>query len=141
MDPTFHYSLTWFVERQDSSASTFLLSYTHNGLLQYQSENQQLSGRLLFSRPTAKQFQLSILNLDPSDSESNLHVHKSSHFLNVTDIQTGFMVECEISSRSSEKSVLEVTWSRRQSEKNPLTIFTASRDGTLHSTILDRTLV
>ncbi|XP_060732132.1 immunoglobulin superfamily member 3-like isoform X1 [Tachysurus vachellii] len=177
MDPTFHYSLTWFVGRQDSSTSTFLLSYTHNGLLQYQSLNQQLSGRLLFSRPTAKQFQLSILNSDPSDSgnyqcrveqyqlncegmwekkgspqlvttmvnvqkiESKLHVHKSSRFLNVTDIQTGFMVECEISSRSSEKSVLEVIWSRRQSEEKPLTIFTARRDGTLHSTILDRTLV
>ncbi|MCI4378268.1 hypothetical protein PGIGA_G00213980 [Pangasianodon gigas] len=177
MDPTFQYTLTWFVERQGSSASTFLLSHTYNGYLQYQSENKQLNGRLLFSRPKAKIFSLTILNLDPSDSgnyqcrveqyqfdcegkwkkrgspqlvstmvnvheiESNLKVRKVSRFLNVSDIQTGFVVECEISSRSSDKSVFEVTWSRRQRDEPPLTIFTASRDGTLHSTIHDRTLV
>ncbi|MCJ8732391.1 hypothetical protein PDJAM_G00210850 [Pangasius djambal] len=177
MDPTFHYTLTWFVERQSSSASTFLLSHTYNGYLRYQSENKQLNGRLLFSRPTAKIFSLTILNLDPSDSgnyqckveqyhldcegkwekrgspqlvstmvnvhktESNLKVRKVSRFFNVSDIQTGFVVECEISSRSSDKSVFEVTWSRRQRDEPPLTIFTARRDGTLHSTIFDRTLV
>ncbi|XP_047670675.1 immunoglobulin superfamily member 3-like [Tachysurus fulvidraco] len=80
-------------------------------------------------------------NVTVHSIESKLHVHKSSRFLNVTDIQTGFMVECEISSRSSEKSVLEVIWSRRQRDNQPQNIFTASRDGTLHSTILDRTLV
>ncbi|TSV41647.1 Immunoglobulin superfamily member 3 [Bagarius yarrelli] len=177
VDTKFHYSFTWFVERQDSSASTFLLSHTHTGLLQYQSENQQLRGRLLFSRPTAKRSQLSILNLDPSDSgiyqcrveqyqlncegnwekrgfpklissivnvhkiESKLQVHKSRRFLNVTDIQTGFIVECKITSRSSKKSVFEVTWSRRQKDEQLFSIFTASRDGTLHSMIPDRNLV
>ncbi|KAI5621332.1 hypothetical protein C0J50_19267 [Silurus asotus] len=177
MDLTFHYSFTWIVERQGSSASTILLSHTYNGYLKYQTENQQFSGRLLFSRPTHKTFYLTILNLDPSDSgnylcqveqyqlgcegkwekrgsaqkvstmvavhkiESKLQVHKASQFLNVSDPQTGFKVECKITSQSSDKSVFEVTWSRRREDEQPLIIFNASRDGIVHSTILNRTLV
>ncbi|XP_046700621.1 immunoglobulin superfamily member 3 isoform X2 [Silurus meridionalis] len=177
MDLTFHYTFTWIVERQGSSASTVLLSHTYNGYLKYQTENQQFNGRLLFSRPTHKTFYLTILNLDPSDSgnylcqveqyqlgcegkwekrgssqkvstmvavhkiESKLQVHKASQFLNVSDPQTGFKVECKITSRSSDKSVFEVTWSRRREDEQPLIIFNASRDGIVHSTILERTLV
>ncbi|XP_058249643.1 immunoglobulin superfamily member 3 isoform X2 [Hemibagrus wyckioides] len=178
LDHTFRYSLSWFFQRQDQSLSSVkLLTYTHDGRLQFLVSDPDLQHRLHFSRPTISVFHLSIMNSIPSDSgsyycevdqyqadckskwerkasdksgftnvtvhfiASKLQVHKASGLLNVTDVQAGFMVECEINSRSSEKSVFEVTWSRRQKNERPLTIFTASRDGTLHSTILGRTLV
>ncbi|XP_017325043.1 immunoglobulin superfamily member 2 isoform X2 [Ictalurus punctatus] len=177
-DPAFRYSLSWFFQRQDQSLSTVkLLTYSHDGRLQFQESDPELQRRLYFTRPTINDFHLSILNSIPSDSgsyycqvdqyqadckskwerkasdisgftnlsvhfiESKLQVHKASHFLNVSDIQPGFVVKCEISSRSSDKSVFEVTWSRKQRDERPLTIFTARRDGTLDSKILDRTLV
>ncbi|KAL1268258.1 hypothetical protein QQF64_033621, partial [Cirrhinus molitorella] len=65
--------------------------------------------------------------------ESNLQVQNLNRTLNITNYQTGFSIDCIIASRSSEKSVFEVTWFRAQEEKNAVTIFTAMRDGTLHS--------
>ncbi|KAK3568758.1 hypothetical protein QTP86_016274 [Hemibagrus guttatus] len=177
LDHTFRYSLSWFFQRQDQSLSSVkLLTYSHDGRLQFLVSDPDLQHRLYFSRPTISVFHLSIMNSIPSDSgsyhcevdqyqvdcqskwerkasdksgftnvtvhsiENKLQVHKTNHFLNITD-NTSFMVECEISSCSSEKSVFEVTWSRRQRDKQPLTIFTASRDGILHRAIPDKTLV
>lgn len=51
------------------------------------------------------------------------------------------MVECVIDSRSSEKSVFDVTWSRKQRNELPLTIFTVNRDGTLEGAIPGKTLI
>ncbi|KAF5902017.1 immunoglobulin superfamily member 3-like, partial [Clarias magur] len=177
MDPTFHYTVKWSVERQGSSVSTMLLSHTYNGILQYNLEDKQLNGRLLFSRPAAKKMHLTISKLDSSDSgkyncmveqyqfgcegnweirgssqsvstmvnvynkESKLHVDKVDHFLNITDTEKGFVVECKVNSRSSDNSVFEVTWSKRQGDERPMTIYTARRDGTLNSGNLHRTLV
>lgn len=73
--------------------------------------------------------------------ESKLQVHKANRSLNINDIQTGFTTECVIDSRSSEKTVFEVTWSRKQRNEQPLTIFTVNRDGTLEGAIPDKTLV
>ncbi|XP_035378654.1 immunoglobulin superfamily member 3 isoform X1 [Electrophorus electricus] len=175
-DPTVQYTLTWYVERQDSKSRSFLLTQTFHGHLEYQSENQQLKSRLQFSRPTGERFHLSVLSSVPADSgryvckveqyqladgqwqksglpqwrsilvtvnstENKLQVKKASESLNITDPQGGVTVECEISSRSSDRSVFEVTWSRRRGGEQPLQIFTASRDGTLHSGMRDRKLV
>ncbi|XP_072542109.1 immunoglobulin superfamily member 2 [Salminus brasiliensis] len=65
--------------------------------------------------------------------ESKLQVEKASRSLNVTDRHAGFTVECKINSRSSEKSHFEVTWFKSQKGGTPVSIFTASKDGTLNS--------
>lgn len=60
---------------------------------------------------------------------------------NISDRRAGFTVECKISSRSSDKTHFEVTWFKSQKEGQPMTIFTAKQDGTLHSAIGDRRLL
>lgn len=58
----------------------------------------------------------------------------------VTNPQNGFEVECLVLSRSSDRSVFEVIWSRNQvtaDREETQMVFNASRDGTLH--ILDGT--
>ena len=60
--------------------------------------------------------------------------------LNITNHQAGFTVDCDIESQSSDKSTFEVTWFKVQ-EDGPVAIFTARRDGTLHSPIGDKHLV
>ncbi|XP_077096120.1 immunoglobulin superfamily member 2 isoform X2 [Siphateles boraxobius] len=74
------------------------------------------------------------------EKESKLHVKKENRMLNITDHQAGFTVDCDIDSQSSDKSTFEVTWFKVQ-EEGPVAIFTASRDGTLHSAISDKQLV
>ncbi|XP_067266176.1 immunoglobulin superfamily member 2-like [Chanodichthys erythropterus] len=73
--------------------------------------------------------------------ENKLHVHKEDQSLNITNVQEGVTIDCVIDSRSSDKSVFEVTWSRGQRNELPIIIFNASRDGTLHSAIGDKDLV
>lgn len=60
--------------------------------------------------------------------------------VNITE-HSNFTVECKISSRSSEKSVFEVTWFRSQADEKSLKIFTVKPDGTFHSSMNDRSLV
>lgn len=74
-------------------------------------------------------------------SESKLRVHKKDQSLNITNLQEGVTIDCIIDSRSSDKSVFEVTWSKGQRNERPIIIFNASRDGTLHSAIGDKDLV
>ncbi len=59
---------------------------------------------------------------------------------NITNHQAGFTVDCVIDSQSSDKSAFEVTWFKVQEER-PVTMFTARRDGTLHSAISDKNLL
>ncbi|XP_052420991.1 immunoglobulin superfamily member 2-like [Carassius gibelio] len=74
------------------------------------------------------------------EKESKLHVQKDNRMLNVTNHQAGFTIDCVIDSQSSDKSVFEVTWFKVQKEEQ-VAIFTARRDGILHSAIADRNLV
>ncbi|TRY91688.1 hypothetical protein DNTS_003337 [Danionella cerebrum] len=67
------------------------------------------------------------------EEADNLHVQKQDQTLNISDPQGGFTTSCTIDSRSSDRSVFEVTWFRVQEEEAPVAIFTASRDGTLHT--------
>ncbi|XP_016086568.1 immunoglobulin superfamily member 3 [Sinocyclocheilus grahami] len=73
--------------------------------------------------------------------ESKLHVQKDNRTLNITNHQAGFTVDCVIDSQSSDKSVFEVTWFKVQEEEGPVTMFTARRDGILHSAITYKYLV
>ncbi|XP_036418037.1 immunoglobulin superfamily member 3 [Colossoma macropomum] len=178
LDSTFRYSLIWSFERQDQKAPMVpLLTYSHDGRLQFSSDDPKLQRRLYFSRPTVSDFRLSILNSISSDTgryrcqvdqyqldckgkwefkagdksgftnvnvlliENKLQVKKVSRSLNVTDYRAGFTVECEISSRSSDKSHFEVTWTKSQEDGQPTTIFTARRDGTLSDAFSDRNLL
>ncbi len=61
--------------------------------------------------------------------------------LNITNHQTAFTINCVIDSQSSDKSVFEVTWFKVEEEEGPVTMFTARRDGTLHSAISDKNLL
>ncbi|RXN07089.1 immunoglobulin superfamily member 3-like protein [Labeo rohita] len=124
-DPTHQYSLRWVFNSPESVSGIPLLTYSHNGRLQYLAEKQQLKDRLRFSRPT---------------SESNLRVQKENRMSNITNHQTGFTVDCVIDSQSSQKSVFEVTWFRAQ-EKMPVTMFIARRDGTLYNAVGDKNLL
>uniref|UniRef100_A0A8C2I0Y6 Ig-like domain-containing protein n=1 Tax=Cyprinus carpio TaxID=7962 RepID=A0A8C2I0Y6_CYPCA len=72
--------------------------------------------------------------------ESKLHVQKDNRMLNITNHQTAFTIDCVIDSQSSDTSGFEVTWFKVQ-EEGPVTIFTARRDGILHSAITDKNLV
>ncbi|XP_016086570.1 immunoglobulin superfamily member 3-like [Sinocyclocheilus grahami] len=73
--------------------------------------------------------------------EIKLHVQKENRTFNITNHQTAFTIDCVIDSQSSDKSVFEVTWFKVQEEEGPVTIFTARRDGTLHSAISDKNLL
>ncbi|RXN38508.1 immunoglobulin superfamily member 3-like protein [Labeo rohita] len=73
--------------------------------------------------------------------EIKLHVQKENRTFNITDHQTEFTVDCIIDSQSSDKSAFEVTWFKVQEEEGPVTIFTARRDGTLHSAVSDKNLL
>lgn len=69
LDATFRYSVTWTFERQEQEPATIkLLTYSHEGRLQFQEDDTELQQRLYFSRPTDGMFRLSILNSVPSDS-------------------------------------------------------------------------
>ncbi|KAF4109307.1 immunoglobulin superfamily, member 3-like [Onychostoma macrolepis] len=75
------------------------------------------------------------------EKEIKLHVQKENRTFNITNHQTAFTIDCVIDSQSSDKSVFEVTWFKVQEEEGPVTIFTAKRDGTLHSAISDKNLL
>ncbi|XDV31241.1 hypothetical protein PO909_033974 [Leuciscus waleckii] len=76
------------------------------------------------------------------EKESKLYVKKENRMLNFTNHQAGFTVDCDIESQSSDKSTFEVTWFKVQEEGHgPVAIYTARRDGTLHSPIGDKHLV
>ncbi|KAL0153872.1 hypothetical protein M9458_050793 [Cirrhinus mrigala] len=60
---------------------------------------------------------------------------------NITDHQAEITVDCVIDSQSSDKSAFEVTWFKVQEEGGPITIFTARRDGTLHSAVSNKNLL
>ncbi|KAI2647555.1 Immunoglobulin superfamily member 2 [Labeo rohita] len=75
------------------------------------------------------------------EKEIKLHVQKENRTFNITDHQTEFTVDCIIDSQSSDKSAFEVTWFKVQEEEGPVTIFTARRDGTLHSAVSDKNLL
>ncbi|KAG9271377.1 immunoglobulin superfamily member 3-like [Astyanax mexicanus] len=62
--------------------------------------------------------------------ENKLQVKKASRSLNITDLHSGFTLECEISSRTSDRSHFEVTWTRSQQKKEPEVFFTVKKDGT-----------
>ncbi|XP_062390758.1 immunoglobulin superfamily member 3-like [Sardina pilchardus] len=66
----------------------------------------------------------------------NLHLDKQDHLLDVTDLQAGFNVDCNITSKSSEESLFEVTWFRGEDKKEA--IFRSARDGTLQNLDKDR---
>lgn len=71
LDHTFRYSLSWFFQGQDQSLSSVkLLTYSHDGRLQFLVSDPDLQRRLHFSRPTISAFHLSIMNSIPSDSGS-----------------------------------------------------------------------
>ncbi|XP_065149145.1 immunoglobulin superfamily member 2 [Paramisgurnus dabryanus] len=73
--------------------------------------------------------------------ESKLDVQKENRSLNIKNPKAGFTIDCVITTRSSDVSVFEVTWSRGRINERPIIIFTASRDGTLHSPINDKDLM
>ncbi|KAL0153891.1 hypothetical protein M9458_050812, partial [Cirrhinus mrigala] len=175
-DSTLRYSLTWLFSR-DHSSSVTLLTYSHDGRLNYNSFDSELEGRLHFSTPEVGVFHLTIHRSIQEDSgryycqveqhqldcegqwsrkasddsgftdvtvqliEDKLHVDKKNKTLNITNLQTGFTIDCVIKSRSSDASVFEVTWSKGQRNEQPVIIFSASRDGILHSAISDKDLV
>ncbi|KAK9969894.1 hypothetical protein ABG768_028035 [Culter alburnus] len=74
------------------------------------------------------------------EKESKLSVKKENKMLNITNLQAGFTIDCVIDSQSSDNSAFEVTWFKVQ-EEGPVILFTAKRDGTLHSAINDKYLV
>ncbi|KAG1927502.1 immunoglobulin superfamily [Pimephales promelas] len=86
------------------------------------------------------QAQSGLTNVKVHSIESKLQVKKGNRMLNITNHQAGFTIDCDIDSQSSDKSTFEVTWFKVQ-EEGPLAIFTARRDGTLHSAIGDKQLV
>uniref|UniRef100_A0A8D0CES9 Ig-like domain-containing protein n=1 Tax=Scleropages formosus TaxID=113540 RepID=A0A8D0CES9_SCLFO len=75
------------------------------------------------------------LSVIVSRPESNLRVQKKNHTMTVSGRQgEGFTVDCQIVSRSTDKSVFEVTWWRQEEafEKgSPYPIFRVQRDFTL----------
>ncbi|KAK2905332.1 hypothetical protein Q8A67_007131 [Cirrhinus molitorella] len=75
------------------------------------------------------------------EEEIKLHVQKENRMFNITNHQAEFTVDCVIDSQSSDKSAFEVTWLKVQEEEEPITIFTARRDGTLHSAVSDKNLL
>ncbi|XP_016396653.1 immunoglobulin superfamily member 2-like [Sinocyclocheilus rhinocerous] len=75
------------------------------------------------------------------EKEIKLHVQKENRTFNITNHQTAFTIDCVIDSQSSDKSVFEVTWFKVQEEEGPVSMFTARRDGTLHSAISDKNLL
>ncbi|RXN11615.1 immunoglobulin superfamily member 3-like protein [Labeo rohita] len=66
-DSTLRYSLTWFFSR-DQSSSVTLLTYNHDGRLNYNSFNSELEGRLHFSTPEVGVFHLTIHRSIQEDS-------------------------------------------------------------------------
>ncbi|XP_067300965.1 immunoglobulin superfamily, member 3-like [Pseudorasbora parva] len=76
-----------------------------------------------------------------NERESKLDVKKENKMLNITTHEAGFTVDCLIDSQSSDKSAFEVTWFKVQEEEEPVALFTARRDGILHSSISDKSLV
>lgn len=73
LDPTFRYSLIWTFERQDENETKFdLLTYSHDGRLQFLSQDPDFRNRLHFSRPTAETFNLSVLN--------SVHSHSGRYY-------------------------------------------------------------
>ncbi|KAL2081060.1 hypothetical protein ACEWY4_022913 [Coilia grayii] len=68
--------------------------------------------------------------------EATLHLQKTNRAMTVTDQQNGFKVECLVQSRSSDRSVFDVIWSRTQitqDQERTQVVFKASRDGTLNA--------
>ncbi|XP_066542856.1 immunoglobulin superfamily member 2 [Hoplias malabaricus] len=98
LEPTFHYTLTW-LRIAASNPKTQLLRYSHDGRLQYQSEDKQLASRLLFSRPTVTTFHLTVFNSLPADSGS---------------------YECMV----EQYQISESTWERKGMERTAPTIVT-----------------
>ncbi|XP_067299173.1 immunoglobulin superfamily member 2-like isoform X1 [Pseudorasbora parva] len=80
-------------------------------------------------------------NLSVQLIENKLHVHKENESIKITNLEEKVTIDCIIDSRSSDDSVFEVTWSRGQRNERPIIIFNASRDGTLHSAMVDKDLV
>ncbi|XP_056610571.1 immunoglobulin superfamily member 2 [Triplophysa dalaica] len=62
--------------------------------------------------------------------ESKLLVQKQNQTLNITKLPADFTINCEITSWSSDKSAFEVTWFKVHNQDQPISIFTAKRDGT-----------
>ncbi|XP_073701900.1 immunoglobulin superfamily, member 3-like [Garra rufa] len=75
------------------------------------------------------------------EKEIKLHVQKENRTFNITNQQAEFTADCVIDSQSSDKSAFEVTWFKVQEEEDPVTIFTARHDGTLHSAVSDKKLL
>ncbi|XP_028847117.1 immunoglobulin superfamily member 3 [Denticeps clupeoides] len=74
----------------------------------------------------------SIVTVNPI--ASRLRLLKNNQTFNVSDLDRGFPLLCHILTRSSDKSVFEVTWTRtivENEEKSVQVIYNASRDGTL----------
>lgn len=63
-------------------------------------------------------------------TESKLLVQKQNQTLNITKLPADFTINCEITSWSSDKSAFEVTWFKGHKQDQPISIFTAKRDGT-----------
>ncbi|XP_043105247.1 immunoglobulin superfamily member 2-like isoform X2 [Puntigrus tetrazona] len=173
-NPTYQYSLRWVFNRPESTSGIPLLSYSHDGRLQYNTEYQD---RLRFSRPSSGTFRLERLNSNIADSgsyqcrvvqyqldcegqwkqmaedksgstivtvrniESKLHVQKENRMLNITKHQAEFTIDCVIDSQTSDKPFFEVTWFKVQEKEEPVTMFTAKHDGTLHTAISEKNLL
>ncbi|KAI1899723.1 hypothetical protein AGOR_G00064700 [Albula goreensis] len=83
--------------------------------------------------------QSGVTNVTVHQTESNLHVLKHQDSLTMGDAHDSFEINCNITSRSSDRSVFEVTWWRRQVDGGgePRPIFRAGRNFTLQH--LDKT--
>lgn len=68
-------------------------------------------------------------------------MQKQNQALNITQLPAEFTIKCEIKSWSSNKSAFEVTWFKGQKQDQPISIFTAKRDGTLDTAFSEQNLV
>lgn len=68
-------------------------------------------------------------------------MQKQNQALNITQLPAEFTINCEIKSWSSNKSAFEVTWFKGQKQDQPISIFTAKRDGTLDTAFSEQNLV
>ncbi|XP_041929233.1 immunoglobulin superfamily member 3-like isoform X1 [Alosa sapidissima] len=77
--------------------------------------------------------QSGVITVSVHELEGNLQLEKKPRSVNVTDLQAGFNVDCNIISKSSEESLFEVTWFRAEDKKQKEAIFRSTRNGTLQN--------
>uniref|UniRef100_A0A673I9X7 Ig-like domain-containing protein n=1 Tax=Sinocyclocheilus rhinocerous TaxID=307959 RepID=A0A673I9X7_9TELE len=148
-------SVSWQHKKDSGDSFSDVISLTHEGVMKdigarYQSRHVQTlhspAGNFTLeigasAKSDSGEYKCIVSEWIVQTNEDKLHVHKEEQSLNITSLQAGFTIDGVIESRYSDAAVFEVTWSRSQRNEQPVIIFNVSRDGTLHSGIVDKDLV